>query len=229
MGLAVPRLSYLADDQLVSLYRSAVEMMGSESGLVRFPSRNIAEAVIGKCRTKLERMFGYAVIELCRTPLKGDGRITPMWVTRTIPKLTSAVPGKKKKTSTNLETTQSLYLLCSICPKRPGTRAWEIYQIYLSLPGIGTENPPTGENFLEEVVELGFPRRLALASLHWDIEHGFVRLGPSLAEDTPSRDEIESPHSGDVANLRREDVELQEPADAADPAATTALEPAELS
>lgn len=173
-------LTYLEDGQLLSLYNDAQRHLGrGPEHVLRkpWPRRDRAEAEVAKIRQKLEDMYGFAELELL-----DEGRRV-QWLTerpRPSDSKSSAEKRGPRESTTTLDLDEQLTVLCRVNPKRLGTRAWSTFQVYLTLP-----DPATGEDFVREMEEEGYSRRLALSTLHWDIKKGFVRLGePEVARAT---------------------------------------------
>lgn len=73
---------------------------------------------------------------------------------------------------TTLELTHRIEVLVAN-PKRKGSRARQVFDLY--------RTGMTGEEFVAAVLAAGMDRRVALANLHWDIDHGFVYLGADVS------------------------------------------------
>lgn len=73
---------------------------------------------------------------------------------------------------TTLDLKLKLIVVAEKNPKRVTTRAGKIFELYAQ-----NDCGETGEDFVRFMVRAGYTRRLALSTLHWDIRHGFVKLG----------------------------------------------------
>jgi hypothetical protein len=164
--------------QLVSAYGLAQELLGCNPEPIPIGTRK-REIILGRlaiAQNDLLKMYGHAEVGL-----DYDGNVT--WVTEKL-----ANTDKKRtgfRTSLNLQA--HMALLVSKNPKMNGTRAHAIFEVYFSLPGIGTDNPPTVELYVDILMIEGYTRKLALSTLHWDINHNFISLG-SADLDTVQRE-----------------------------------------
>ena len=57
--------------------------------------------------------------------------------------------------------------LRSTNPKRPGTRAWKLFELY------GT-SPVRIATYIKRVMVAGYSRKLAVDSVRWDLAHNFI-------------------------------------------------------
>lgn len=78
-------------------------------------------------------------------------------------------PGRGRKTRVDLTRKVTIVVdpMRPTNPKRKGTRAWDIFELYGS-------RPIRGDVYLRKVREAGYTQKLAIDSLRWDLDHGFV-------------------------------------------------------
>lgn len=146
----------LTSSELVAAYNSAQTLLGreSDSHVKKFSDKKTAVARLERVQKELVAMHGQA--QLVR---KDDVLV---WDTDT------RQPSQRPMLST-LDLTAQLRVLSEVNPKRPGARAHALFALY--------DGVNTGEEYVTKLVAAGYSRKLALSTLHWDTERGFVRLG----------------------------------------------------
>jgi hypothetical protein len=154
--------------EMVETYNVAQDLLGrtADSHVKKFRDVTAGQRRVQKALDELRDMYGYA--EMSRS----DQGLVTISVTRPLPKpQPKPQPGEPRRSTTTLPLSSRLEILARANPKIPRTRAWDTYELYLSLP-----DDATGEDFVSSMITRGYPRKLALSSLHWDIAHGYVRL-----------------------------------------------------
>lgn len=178
----------LTGRQIVAAYNVANHLLGKdgESEVKKFKNNTEAVARLTKIRDELAAMHGYAQL----TELE-DGKFEWIVEKPQPPKAPVADPGAARVGATTLDLTQQLHLLKETNPKRPGSRAHGTFDVYFHLVNdTEAETVPTGADFVDAMVEAGYTRKLALSTLHWDIDHGFVRLGSTPQEEIAAPEEM---------------------------------------
>ena len=167
--------------QLTAAYNAAQPLLGrSEDDFVKkFRDAKTGVARLEKARDELMQMHGHAV-------LRETEDETLVWETE---KPSAAKPasddGAPRTGVTTLDLTAQLHLLVSNNPKRPGSRAFDTFVIYEKVVGDAeAEAVATGESFVKAMVDAGYSRKLALSTLHWDMDHGYICLGPLPEKST---------------------------------------------
>ena len=176
MHTRIEDLLGLTSPQLVSAYNAGQIILGrSEDDFVKkFRDHKTGVARLEKITADIEQMHGFS--ELQRTE---DGQL--IWSTEK-PHAVAIAEKAAHSGSTTLDLSVQLFLLAPANPKRPGTRAYDTFIVYQKLcEDTEAEVVPTGDIFIEAMIAAGYSRKLALSTLHWDIDHGFIRLG--LPED----------------------------------------------
>ena len=170
MGMAVTNI--VADDgvldtaQIVQLVNEASALLGrDESSTLRTTRRVYASRCLDRVRAEMVQMYGYAVIS-------EEGGVLRWETSRPRPPTPSRVRRGPKSSTSTLPLGEVLTLVATENPKRSDSRAWHTYELYRSLP-----DGATGETFIGLMIAHGHSRRLALSTLHWDLERGYVRLG----------------------------------------------------
>jgi hypothetical protein len=174
---------------IVAAYNAAQLLLGRDDQVKKFKNMKTAVERLDRAQQDLLAMHGYVALE--ETTDDETGVSTYVWITEkpTPPaserKEGNASTGPRVGT-TNLDLDQVLTILSPANPKRPGSRAHDVYRIYALAASAAERNevPFTGEYYTNYMFGYGHSRKLALSTLHWDIDHGYVALGPVPSEVT---------------------------------------------
>jgi hypothetical protein len=189
----------ISNPQLVDLYNRGILLLGKgeEDTLKKFRDRATAEKRLNKLQEELENMHGIAevtedlqwVIEKPKKNGNGNGNTPeePRVVTRT-----------------NLPLSEPLTVLHEGNPKRANSRSFETFALYRH------ESVKTGENYVNLMVENGYPRKLAMSTLHWDIQHGYIRLG-SEEDNAPAQETAPETPAETTAEEAPADTQAEDP------------------
>jgi len=173
--------------QLTAAYNAAQPLLGrSEEDFVKkFRDAKTGVARLEKARDELLQMHGHAVLR------EGEDESLVWGTEKPSAAKTPAEEGAPRVGATTLDLSAQLHLLVSNNPKRPGSRAFDTFVIYEKVVGdVEAESVATGESFVKAMVDAGYSRKLALSTLHWDRDHGYICLGP-LPETTASESTTE--------------------------------------
>ena len=150
--------------ELTRIHNAAQELLGRGSAhdiVQEFTTVQSALSAVALRISELRKMYKY--VDTLWSPTSGVS-LYASDKSRTL--------DQKHATVTTLDLSLELTVLVSSNPKRLNTRAGVIFDLYKS-----NDCGPTGEDFVRYMVRQGYKRRLALSTLHWDIKHGFVKLG----------------------------------------------------
>ena len=165
-------LSELRPSQLATAHRLAQELLGQDVCTARFRDGNAAVDAVSLVRQRLLKMYGWADLLLSESGEVSWQVDRPRVRPDAERPRVSPDPGARVST-TPLPTYLRLTVHSLSNPKRPGTRAWETFELYWRRD---PDERFTGESFVARMVRAGYSRRLALSTLHWDIKRGFVSL-----------------------------------------------------
>lgn len=185
----------ITNAQLVELYNKGLLLLGKseEDFQKKFRDRATAEKRLTKLQEELLNMHGIA-------ELKSQDDVLE-WVTekpKTNGKPAATEEEQPRTSRTNLPVGLPLTVLHESNPKRMGSRAHETFEIYRD------ESVKTGEDFVKVMMEKGYPRKLAMSTLHWDIDHGYVALG--VVKETP----LHLQEHVEIKVPQQEEAELEE-------------------
>lgn len=141
---------------------------GEEKFVKKFRDHATADRRLAKVREDLEKMHGYAEL------IVDDGQ--PRWRTERPKEVVASEPGDpaaelKRASTTKLPLGEMLHVMCDGNPKRPSSRSFLTFELY-SADGV-----VTGEDFIAAMEARGYSRRLAMSTLHWDLDKGYIQLG----------------------------------------------------
>ena len=147
--------------ELLARYNSRAEALG-ENTVKRFSDRKTAERRLAA----IEQRFAEAnpVVDTPIEPVV----VEPVVVEAPAQKKAIA-PGRGRKTSIDLTKKIKIQLdpMRPTNPKRKGTRAWDVFELY-------GDKPLTGAAYIKRVREAGYSQKLAVDSLRWDLSHNVV-------------------------------------------------------
>ena len=167
-------ISELTSTELVDAYNLCQNLLGKtlDSHISKFRDLKTGVSRVTKSKDELTNMYGYASLEKSET-----NRI--IWITE------KPLNSVKSTVSSNLKLDEELTVLVDINPKRPTSRAHSTFLLY--------SVSKTGSEFIQKMLEAGYDRKLALSTLHWDIEHGYISLGEQDHIDPTEDTEAKQP------------------------------------
>jgi len=190
--------------QMVSAFNAAQILLGraEDTFVKKFRNTETAISRLDKTVDELVKMHGIAILTITDDTL--------MWeLKKPTPK-----PEEKAKTpkasATSLDLDAEIHLLVDTNPKRANSRSSLTFEIYLELAG--SEKPEmTGNDYVEAMIKAGFDRKLALSTLHWDQDHGFIQIGSTPeAEPVQTTEGDEKIEEQDLPQREDEDSTEQE-------------------
>lgn len=188
MKTIIEDLSVLTDTEAVNVFNFAQELLGRTDNdhVKKFKNQKIASARLVKAQDELQKMHNFAKV------VRNEDNTLEWILVKPEPPKTDKVDTQRVG-STNLDLNQQLVLIHVGNPKRVGSRAHVVYEVYHT--ALKRNPEATGEMYIKDMEIVGFTRKLALSTLHWDIDHGFVKLGtmepstePSVSDFTVSND-----------------------------------------
>ena len=194
MPNTVSDLTSLTPKQLVAAHNAGQNVLGKDedSHVKKFRDAKTGIARIEKLTEEILEMHGYAALKELE-----DGGYE--WVTEKppIPKTTenkAVVEAVARVGATTLDLTLPLHLRVDRNPKKNPSRAYDTFRLYSPLfeETEDKDRSVTGQDFVDAMVEAGFTRKLALSTLHWDIDHNFIHLGHVPVEVVEEEPEEES-------------------------------------
>jgi len=171
-------LEELTNAQLTKIYNLGQDLLGRGEDSY---ARKFRDAKTGVDRVRKLRV---SIVEMHKNAQLAENSQGDLSWELTAPSVSSTSAGRKIGTTT-LNLGGVLTVLKSN-PKRPGTRAWKTYELYEATIAKAelSGSTATGEDFVSTMIENGYSRNLALSTLHWDIDHGYI----SLVSDSTVRD-----------------------------------------
>lgn len=222
----------LATTQLLAAFNSAQDTLGrdKDSHLKRLKDHKTGIDRVMRAHEELVNMHGYAELELL------DAEHARWIIERPQPAKAATTNDAAKNAAegrvgaTTIDLSEPLHLLVEINPKRQASRAHTTFEIYFALFEHGEDEAPpqpTASDYVEAMLAAGYDRKLALSTLHWDLDHEFIRLGEStddvedviLVDDTEVREdersedeksEDEKPEAQDPESLEQEQHDAAE-------------------
>lgn len=161
--------------QLTTAYNAAQSLLGrtEEDHVKKFRDSKTGVARLEKLREGLVQMHGHAVLR------EQEDESLSWEVERPSAAKPEKEQGASRTGATTLDLSAQLHMLVSNNPKRPGSRAFDTFALYEKVVGdVEAESVATGEHFVKAMVNAGYSRKLALSTLHWDVAHGYICLGP---------------------------------------------------
>lgn len=155
----------LTTAELLARYNSHAEALG-ENTVKRFSDRKTAERRL----VAIEQRFAEAnPMAVEPEPVAVEPEVAEPVVSEPPVKKKAIAPGRGRKTSIDLTKKIKIQLdpMRPTNPKRKGTRAWDVFELY-------GDKPLTGAAYIKRVREAGYSQKLAVDSLRWDLAHHFI-------------------------------------------------------
>jgi hypothetical protein len=198
--------SVLTTTQLLVAFNTAQDTLGhdEDAHLKRLRDHKTGIDRVMRAHEELVNMHGYAELELL------DSEHARWIIERPRQQeQTAARPTDGRIGATTIDLSEHLHLLVESNPKRAASRAHDTFRIYFALFEHGEDEAPphpTGSDYVEAMLAAGYDRKLALSTLHWDLDHDFIRLG-----EKPADVDMESPSSDDCASEAGSSEPQEEP------------------
>lgn len=158
----------LTTAELLTRYNSYADALG-ENTVKRFSDRKTAERRLVAIEQRLatsEQRFAETnpLAKVLTEPVVAEPVVAESPVQKK-----AIAPGRGRKTSIDLTKKIKIQLdpLRPTNPKRKGTRAWDVFELY-------GDKPLTGAAYIKRVREAGYSQKLAVDSLRWDLAHHFI-------------------------------------------------------
>ena len=166
--MSIEDFSILTSPQIVEAYNNGQLKLGrNDLDFAKiFRDHKTGVERLSKIHKELVNMHGYA-----RLFVRDDKSLIWSTIKPEEPIIRKFPKTDHKIGATTLSLQSQLVLLIPSNPKRVGTIAHVIYEMYSSLP-----SEATGEDFVKIMVSEGYSRKLAMSTLHWDIDHDYIKL-----------------------------------------------------
>lgn len=172
----------LTTAELLTRYNSYADALG-ENTVKRFSDRKTAERRLAAIEQRLvtsEQRFAETnpLAKVLTEPVVVETPAEPVVIEPVAAEPVAAeapvqkkaiAPGRGRKTSIDLTKKIKIQLdpMRPTNPKRKGTRAWDVFELY-------GDKPLTGAAYIKRVREAGYSQKLAVDSLRWDLAHHFI-------------------------------------------------------
>ena len=159
---------------MVDVYNQGQHLLGRDDHVAKFRDRKTGESRLGKLHEELVKMHGHAQLTMDPEEQKASWTLT--------------VPEKEEGAThhSTLPLEKEIMVLATGNPKRVGTRSHDTFNIYYKAGVV------TGEDYVAAMIEAGYTRRLAMSSLHWDLDKGYISFGGAALSEGSAVDEIKA-------------------------------------